>query len=246
MDRGQALAQALDRGRERLVGAVHVGEQRVAAAVGRQLLHVEDAAHRRLGIARHVGVPFLAGHVLGILVGLDDQDLRMLGAGARRGRMKVQLAEAAAERLVLLVGELLVAEKDHQIVHQRVMDLLEDLVAERPGEIDAEDLRTDHRRELAHLDGLVSHWLFLTYEAKPTRESDHERHPCPARRDGGRCRGRRSHHRRSLRAISRPARARVGRLSRDGRRHRRRAGARRAAPSSRSGTAASSAASWCS
>jgi hypothetical protein len=48
-------------------------------------------------------VPFLAGDVLGFLVGLDDQDLRMLPA-ARRGRMQVQLAEAAAERLVLLVA----------------------------------------------------------------------------------------------------------------------------------------------
>ena len=78
MHRAQALAQALDRRRERIVGAVHVGEQGVAAAVGRQLLHVEDAAHRRFGIATDVGVPFLAGDVLGILVGLDDQDLGML------------------------------------------------------------------------------------------------------------------------------------------------------------------------
>jgi len=32
-----------------------------------------------------------------MLVGLDDQDLRMLGPGARRGRMQMQLAKAAAE-----------------------------------------------------------------------------------------------------------------------------------------------------
>src|SRR6266404_138978 len=44
MHGGEALAQPLDRRRERLVGAIHVGEQRVATAIGRQLLHVEDAA----------------------------------------------------------------------------------------------------------------------------------------------------------------------------------------------------------
>jgi hypothetical protein len=64
--------------------------------------------------------------------------------------MQVQLAEAAAELLVLVVAELLVAEEDHQVVHQRIVHLLELLVAERPGEVDAEDLRADHGRQLAH------------------------------------------------------------------------------------------------
>ena len=65
--------------------------------------------------------------------------------------MDVQLAEAAAERLVLLVRQLLVAEEDHQVLHQRVMDLLEGLVAERPGKVDAGNLRADAGRKLAHL-----------------------------------------------------------------------------------------------
>ena len=79
--------------------------------------------------------------------------------------MQVQLAEAAAERLVLLVAQLLVAEEDHQVRHQRVMDFLKRLVAQWPGEIDAEDLGADAGRELAHLDRLVSHWRFLTFAA---------------------------------------------------------------------------------
>ena len=66
--------------------------------------------------------------------------------------------------------ELLVAEEDHQVLHQRVMDLLEGLVAERPGEIDAEDLGADHGRELAHLDGLVAHGFPPYFCRKPTRE----------------------------------------------------------------------------
>jgi hypothetical protein len=76
--RGQRLEEALHRLRQRLVGRVHAGEERVAAH-RRQLVHVEDAAHRRLRIAGDVGVPVLAGHVPGLLVGVDDQDLGMLG-----------------------------------------------------------------------------------------------------------------------------------------------------------------------
>ena len=81
VQRGQALQHLLHRLGERVVGAVHVGEQRVAAALGRHLGEVEDRAHRRLEVARHVGVPFLAGDVLRILVGLDHQDLGMLREG---------------------------------------------------------------------------------------------------------------------------------------------------------------------
>ena len=85
----------------------------------------------------------------------------MLGDGDRRVGMDVQRPEAAAEILVLLDGHLLVAEEDHQIVHQRVMHFLELLVAERLAEIDAEDLRADHRGELAYLDRLIGHGCFL-------------------------------------------------------------------------------------
>jgi hypothetical protein len=45
------------------------------------------------------------------------------------------------------------------------MDLLKGLVAQRLGEIDTKDLRADAGRELAHLDRLVAHWLFLTFAA---------------------------------------------------------------------------------
>src|SRR5205807_7457846 len=89
----------------------------------------------------------------------------MLGIAAGRGRMQMQLAEAAAERLVLLMGQRLVAKEDHQIIHQGIVDFLEGLVAEGLGKIDARDFRTDCRRELSHFDGLVSHLLFPTYQA---------------------------------------------------------------------------------
>src|SRR5258707_14907335 len=99
--------------------------------------------------------------MLGMLVGLDDQNLRMLRSGAGRGGMQVQLAEAAAERLVLVVGELLVAKEDHQVRHQCVVNFLKGLVAEWLGEVDTEKLRTEPRRELADLYCLVAPLLFL-------------------------------------------------------------------------------------
>ena len=71
--------------------------------------------------------------------------------------MDVQLAEAAAELLVLVVRHLLVAEEDHQVLHQRVVHFLELLVAERLGEVDAGDLRADRGRQLAHRYGFVRH-----------------------------------------------------------------------------------------
>src|SRR5205085_11266046 len=55
-------------------------------------------------------------------------------------------------------------------VHQRIVHLLELLVAERPGEVDAEDLRADHRSELAHLEGLVAHRFFLLAFSPSVRE----------------------------------------------------------------------------
>ena len=71
--------------------------------------------------------------------------------------MDMQRPEAAAERLVLLDRHVLVAKEDHQVVHQRIMHLLELLVAERPGEVDTDDFSADGGRKLAHVDRLIGH-----------------------------------------------------------------------------------------
>ena len=138
VERRQALDQPLDRLRQRLVGEIHVGEGRVAAD-RRRLVQVEDRAHRRLGLARHVGMPDLARRRLGLLVGMHDADLGMaldLGPGRR---MDQKLAEQAAERLVLLDAHLLVAEEQHVMRHQRIVQLARLLVGQR---------RRDRRRTL--------------------------------------------------------------------------------------------------
>ncbi len=71
--------------------------------------------------------------------------------------MDVQFAEQPAEILVLLDGHFLVAEEDDQVVHQRVVDFLEGLIAERLREVDPADLGADARRQRLDLDRLVSH-----------------------------------------------------------------------------------------
>ena len=61
----------------------------------------------------------------------------------RRRWVPVQLAEAAAEVHVLLDAELLIAEKDHQTIHQRIMYLLELLVTERFGKVNTKNFSAD-------------------------------------------------------------------------------------------------------
>ena len=93
-------------------------------------------------------MPILAGNVLGLVVRLDNKNLGVIGNHVRRRRVHVQLAEAPSEVFVLFDPQLLVAEKDHQAVHKRVMYLLELLIPERIGQVDATDFRADVRVEI--------------------------------------------------------------------------------------------------
>ena len=73
-----------------------------------------------------------------------DEDFRV-PVGARRGGMDMQLAEQPAERLVLLQGQRLIAEENHLMRHQCIVDFREGLVAERLRQVDAGNLGPDHR-----------------------------------------------------------------------------------------------------
>ena len=77
--------------------------------------------------------------------------------GRRRGRMDVQLAEAATKVLVLVYRDVLVAEEDHLVFQQCVPDLAKGLVVERLGQVDAEDFGADARRQLPNPEFLVAH-----------------------------------------------------------------------------------------
>ncbi len=59
------------------------------------------------------------------------------------------------ESEVLVLGQMLVAEKDHQILGQRAMDLVESPIAERFRQIDAADLAADDRGQLVDRDRVV-------------------------------------------------------------------------------------------
>src|SRR5262245_26483851 len=170
VDRGAVLEQALHRLGQRVVRGVHAGEQRVPTH-RRQLVHAEDAAHGRLGIAGDVGMPFLARDALRVLVGVDDEDLRVALHEPWRRRMHMQLPEAAAESLVLFGREVLIAEEDHLVLGELVPDLGERLLVERLREVDAGQLGTDVARELLGLDRAMSHGRILRRRAGAARNS---------------------------------------------------------------------------
>jgi hypothetical protein len=120
-------------------------------------VHVQDAAHGRLDVAGDVGVPHLARHVLGGLVGVDDENLGVAVEQRGRSRVQMQLTEEPSERLLLVRRQALVAEEDDAVVDQGVVDLLERALVERLGEVDAPDLGAGVRGELVDLDRDVGH-----------------------------------------------------------------------------------------
>src|SRR5689334_5873129 len=81
--------------------------------------------------------------------------------------MKVQIAEQSSEREVLVLGQMLVAEEDHQILGERAVDLVERAIAERLRQIDAGDLAADDRRQLVDGDRVI--WRRLVGEMLVTR-----------------------------------------------------------------------------
>ena len=113
LERGE---QALHRVGERVVGRVHARKQRVSSDRGRRG-QVQDARHRRLLVAAHVGVPHRALGEGRSRVGVDLHEL-WSPVHAGRGRVDVQLAEAAPEAHVLLVVDVLIAEEEDEVFEQ--------------------------------------------------------------------------------------------------------------------------------
>ena len=77
---------------------------------------------------------------------MHHQDLGVVAA-LRRRRMDVQSAEVAAERLVLLERQRLVAKEQHQVRHQRQLKRLDDLGRQWRGQVDTRDLGADDGRD---------------------------------------------------------------------------------------------------
>ena len=102
-------------------------------------------------------MPILTRDVGGLLVRLDYENLGMIRYPGRRRRMHVEPAEAAAERLVLLDRQLLLAKEEHQMIHERIVHILELPVSELLGQVDAKDLGADAWRHLAYFYALIDH-----------------------------------------------------------------------------------------
>ena len=91
---------------------VHAGEHRVAAA-RRDGVQMQDAAHRRLGIARYVAVPLARPRCAWSWRRHGSGRISGCPGGPAIVRMDVQLAEQPAERLLAIQREPLVAEEQH-------------------------------------------------------------------------------------------------------------------------------------
>ena len=119
---------------QRLVRRVHVRPIGVAA-LRRKLDRVEDRRHRRALDVGHVGVPDRLAvaqpadrHAVLLDVG-DHVHLGMVGkerAPQRVRPRRVELAEVAAEREQLRIGEALAADSDHHVLEPRRPNLSKD------------------------------------------------------------------------------------------------------------------------
>ena len=74
-----------------------------------------------------------------------------------RVRVNVQVAKIAAERLVAFHVERLIAKEQDLMLRQRLVQLLDLVVAERLGERQAVDLGANARRDRRDVDGFVAH-----------------------------------------------------------------------------------------
>jgi hypothetical protein len=155
MGRRQPFEIGLHALRQRVIGRILAGKQRVAAN-RRHRVEIKDARRRRLLIAGDVRMPVLAVDAPGLGVGMDRQDLGMSVRPGRAG-MNVQFTEVAPEALVRVDIHRLVAKEQHLVLRQRVVQLLDLAVAEWLGEREACDLGADARRYRRDLDGFIAH-----------------------------------------------------------------------------------------
>jgi len=126
---------------ESAIGRTHAGEQRVAADF-RHGLGAQDGAKRRRLAEGLVDMPDV-GQRRRIFVGIvEDDDFRLVYKVGREG-MDRELAEQRAERHLLVDRDVLVAQHDHFVLDQRVVDDLELRGTQRLPEIDALDFSAD-------------------------------------------------------------------------------------------------------
>jgi len=140
---GEAFQRRHQPVRQRVIGRIHAGKQRVAAGL-RHLAGIEHRAQGRHLVVAVVGVPAAAdvARLLRLLPDLGDHWIA--GDGGEKA-VDVNRRKPLGKRDMLLRRELLVAEKDDAVLPEGAADLGENSVVDRPGEIDATYLGADMR-----------------------------------------------------------------------------------------------------
>ena len=143
--------------RERVIGELGVGEQRVAA-MRRRLDGVEQGAERRLLQIGGVRVPE-AAEIEGLLRFLDDRDhLRAFLQPGNEG-IAVAGAEPGSEIALAAGREQLVAEEDHPVFEEGAANFVENAVRQRPGYVHAADFGPERACDRRNFDFAIFHRL---------------------------------------------------------------------------------------
>ncbi len=124
MERGQALAEVAHRGRERVVGAVHVGPKRVAADL-RAVCHLEDRQHRRPVGAGEIAVS-LVGDAPHAAACMELEEFRSLRAQVEV-RVRLELPEELSKPVMLVGIEALTLGRPAGAIVTRTRSLLQSL-----------------------------------------------------------------------------------------------------------------------
>ena len=112
--------------------------RRFPAAVCRQ----NCASWRRIDKS-YVGVPVVIVRRI-VVVSIQHNDLLDIFS-VRINGMNMQIAKSRGERPLLMRRDRLIAQKQHLMANQRMIELFKLCIAQRPGQIDITDLRTDVR-----------------------------------------------------------------------------------------------------
>ncbi|MEA3220990.1 MAG: hypothetical protein OZX49_02105 [Immundisolibacter sp.] len=155
VDGAQTVQHPAQTVRQRLVGQVHVGEQRVAPD-RRQLARQQHGGDgRRFQIGR-VRVPE-ATEIDPLVRQFDHRhDQRVAVQAAQHGVLD-RLGDAPGKRQVLFGSQMLVAKEQHQVLQPGVAYLGQDRVRQFMAQVHSADLRTKSARHRGHADVPVFH-----------------------------------------------------------------------------------------
>src|SRR5271166_608045 len=159
MGRGQAREILLHPVRKCIIGRIHARKQGIAAAVGRNRMIIEHGAQWRDRRAGLVAVKIFSRNLLRALVVMELAHVEVIG-GLADGRLADMLAEPtkiAGNADLVLEADFLVAEEEDLIPRERVVQLLDLLVAERSCQVDGADLGADMGARVRGGDGFIGH-----------------------------------------------------------------------------------------